>query len=434
MMTARTAALAWRDLLGKTRETFSAAGFGVFETLMAGWALSPGRRTITAMICAADPEGRRAHDAYHRFVRCGRWSMDALWCVLALRLVAAFCPSGVVPLDADDTLYKKTGRNINGAGIFRDAVASTRSRVVYALGLNLVVVTLRVAPPWGGCPIALPVGVRLHRKGGPTTIELAEQILRQLAEWLPERSFALCADGAYATLIGRGLPRTSVTSRMRRDAAIYTAAPPKTGKRGRPRTKGDRLPAPAALAANLADRNFARVEVDSRGRVVTGLVWSKRVLWYTVDKTRLVTLVIVRDPDGVCPDDFFVTDEDHAHSAHVASRYAGRWSIEICFREVKQCLGAEDPQSWKGEGPERAAALSLWLYSAIWTWHISVYGAARTWTPRPWYPKKATPSFIDALASLRRALWSERITSMSFEAPHQPKILDGILDVLASAA
>ena len=143
MMTARTAALAWRDLLSKTRETFSAAGFGVFETLMAGWALSPGRRTITAMICAADPEGRGAHDAYHRFVRCGRWSMDALWCVLALRLVAAFCPTGVVPLDADDTLYKKTGRNINGAGIFRDAVASTRSRVVYALGLNLVVVTLR---------------------------------------------------------------------------------------------------------------------------------------------------------------------------------------------------------------------------------------------------------------------------------------------------
>jgi hypothetical protein len=29
---------------------------------------APGRRTITAMICAADPEGKRAHDAYHRFV------------------------------------------------------------------------------------------------------------------------------------------------------------------------------------------------------------------------------------------------------------------------------------------------------------------------------------------------------------------------------
>jgi len=130
-----------------------------------------------------------------------------------------------------------------------------------------------------------------------------------------------------------------------------------------------------------------------------GRLWSRRVLWYSVDKTRLVTLVIVRDPDGACPDDFFVTDDDHASGADVASRYAGRWSIEICFREVKERLGAEDPQSWKGEGPERGAALSLWLYSAIWTWHISIFGAARTWTPRPWYAKKATPSFIDALAS-----------------------------------
>jgi len=151
------------------------------------------------------------------------------------------------------------------------------------------------------------------------------------------------------------------------------------------------------------DRPALRQVVGSSTMVAEGAtdgrLWSRRVLWYSVDKTRLVTLVIVRDPDGACPDDFFVTDDDHASGADVASRYAGRWSIEICFREVKERLGAEDPQSWKGEGPERGAALSLWLYSAIWTWHISIFGAARTWTSRPWYAKKATPSFIDALAS-----------------------------------
>lgn len=131
------------------------ASFSIFETLMAGWALAPCRRTITAMICAADSEGHRAHDAYHRFVRCGRWSMDALWRVLVVRLVETLCRQGVIPLDLDDTLFKKTGRRVEGAGIFRDAVRSTRSKVVYALGLNLVVVTLRVTPPWGGCPVAL---------------------------------------------------------------------------------------------------------------------------------------------------------------------------------------------------------------------------------------------------------------------------------------
>ena len=69
-----------------------------------------------------------------------------------------------------------------------------------------------------------------------------------------------------------------------------------------------------------------------------------------------------------------------------------RWlrMIEVTFREVKECLWGEGPQSWKGDGPERAAALSLWLYSAIWTWHITMFGTTAMCTPRPWYPKKAT--------------------------------------------
>jgi hypothetical protein len=78
-------------------------------------------------------------------------------------------------------------------------------------------------------------------------------------------------------------------------------------------------------------------------------------------------LVIVRDPNGFCPDDFFVIDDVEATNAEVVARYSGRWTIEMTFREVKQCLGGEDPQSWKHESPERATNFSLWLYSSIWT-------------------------------------------------------------------
>jgi hypothetical protein len=91
-----------------------------------------------------------APDAYHPFVRDGAWSMPRLWQALAVHAVARFAPTGVVALDCDDTLFHKAGRRVNGAGTFRDPVRSTRRRVVYALGLNLVVVTLRVTPPWGG--------------------------------------------------------------------------------------------------------------------------------------------------------------------------------------------------------------------------------------------------------------------------------------------
>jgi len=421
-------------LLGIARGAFSAPGLRVFQTLLTGWVLAPGRRTITAMICAGDPEQLRSHDTYHRFVRCGKWSLDTLWRCLVVSMVKALAPKGPVRILIDDTLFKKTGRQIEGTGIFRDAVRSTRAKVIYALGLNLVVATLRVDPPWGGCPIGLPVGVRLHPKGGPTTVELAVELCRQLASWLPERTLEICADGAYATLIGRKLPNATVTSRMRRDAALYEPAPPRTGQRGRPRERGARLETPEAMSMRLKDKDFAPIEYDCRGKVVYALVWSTRVLWYSVDKNRLVTLVIVRDPDAIMHDDFFVTDDAEATDAEIVARYTGRWAIEVTFREVKQCLGGEDPQSWKRQGPERAANLSLWLYSAIWMWHITTNGCQRTWTARPWYLNKKTPSFLDALAALRRSLWAERITPLSFSGRDHSKIVDGMLDVLANAA
>ena len=261
----------WEALVGSTSGCFSRPGFALFSTLMAGWVLAPGRRTITAIISVADPAGRRAHDAYHRFVRDGAWAMARLWRVLAVHAVARFAPEGVVALDCDDALFHKSGRRVDGAGVFRDAVRSTAGRVVYAVGLNLVVVSMRVRPPWGGCPIGIPLNARLHRKSDPTTtVAHAADMVRQLAGWLPGRSFHLCADGAYACLAGAGLARTHVTSRMRRDAALYEAAPPPTGRRGRPRTKGERLPTPPGLAAGARGRDWQRVSFDVRGQAAEG--------------------------------------------------------------------------------------------------------------------------------------------------------------------
>lgn len=94
---------------------------------------------FTWMIRVADAEGTRAHDAYHRFLRAGAWSLTALWRTLAGLIVARLPPNGPLVLDLDDTLFHKTGRKTAGAGFFRDPVRSTARTVVYARGLNLVV-------------------------------------------------------------------------------------------------------------------------------------------------------------------------------------------------------------------------------------------------------------------------------------------------------
>src|SRR5690625_4763043 len=120
---------------------FTRPSFAIFTDLMTGGVLTPGRRTITRIVGVIDPAECRAHDAYHRPLRDGVWDMNRLWSTLTVALVERLVAAGAeVCCDLDDTLHHKTGPRTAGAGIFRDAVRSTRNRDVHALGLNLVVI------------------------------------------------------------------------------------------------------------------------------------------------------------------------------------------------------------------------------------------------------------------------------------------------------
>ena len=428
-----TGAAAWAAFLAAFAPVFTAPSSEIFFRIAAAWVLCPGRRTVTRLYLLAEPARERAHDAYHRFFRDGAWDMDALWEMLARFLVARFYPEGNITIDLDDTLFHKSGRKVAGAAWWRDAVASTGHKVVHALGMNLVVLTLRVTPPWGGEPIGMPVLVRLHTKGGPGLMDIAEAMLRQFASWFPDRDIFLTADGFYAPLAGRRAARSHLRSRMRRDAALYLPPPPRRkGQRGRPRKRGARLPAPEQLARRT--KQWRLVDVDERGKIRGRLVAAYVVLWYKVCPNDPVLLVISRDPEGKEPDDFFFsTDVSRAPEAEV-SGYAGRWSIEDTFKNTKQYLGGQDPQLRADIGPQRAAAFSLWLYSAVWVWYLQVFGMKRSWNPLPWYTTKRAPSFLDALAALRGVLWRQRVFSISENTSLNAKILNTLINALAHAA
>jgi len=411
-----------------------ASSLALFSELMSAWVLTTARRTICQMVAIMDPATRSAHDAYHRLVRESAWSLNEAFVVLSRLVVRLVADERRLVLYLDDTLFHRNGPNVKGAGVWRDAVRSTKRHVVYARGLNIVVIGVRVNPPWGGMPLCLPVAIRLHEKDGPTMPELAREMMAELAAELPEANFVLCGDGAYATCAGMDLERTVVVSRMRRDAALFGPAPERTGRRGQPRKKGERLETPAELSGRLKRKGFDEVECEWRGRTVTKLVWTKDVLWYRVCSGAMVRLVIVRDPVGHEPDDYFFSTDTTMEPAEVVSIYAGRWGIEIVNRDVKQLVGGEEPQSWKGVGPKRAAGLSFWLYSAVWVWYLQVSGERPSFTVQPWYKDKATPSFTDAMAELRRTLWRERITSASDGASLGDETLKVLVEALAVAA
>ena len=115
------------------------------------------------------------------------------------------------------------------------------------------------------------------------------------------------------------------------------------------------------------------------------------------------------------------------------SRYGDRWGIEDTFRSAKQFLGIEQPQSWKGSGPEKVAAVGYAVYSLVWVWFIKI-GNFRVFPERPWYRTKATPSFPDALAGIRHQTWACRISKTVPDTPEFHKFSEIMLESLARAA
>lgn len=413
--------------------TFTRPSQQLFLTLVTGWIVCPTRHTITGLLSFADPDQRRSHDAYHRFFRAGSWCVTALFQAWAKVLVQGLCPAGPIWLLTDDTVHKKTGRKVDGAAWCRDAVRSTSQHVVPVWGLKVVPLCLRVIPPWGGEPLALPLAVRLYRKGGPSLLDLVEEMVKDLAGQFPARTFCLVADGFYAPLAGRNLPRTHVVSRLRHDAAIYELPPARRqGQRGRPAQRGKRLPTPAEMACRV--RSWKHVTTCERGRSRTRLVYCRRILWYAVDHHRLMLLVISRDPAGKEKDDFFITTDLDLAPPTVVSEFANRWPIEDTFRNVKQYLGAEQPQCWKGLGPQRAAVFPYLLYGLIWFWYIRHSHSPLALALTPWFRQKTTPSFADARAALRQELWQLRINQTVPPSPQLKKLTNLLVPALARAA
>ncbi|MGH8909401.1 MAG: hypothetical protein ACRD0K_23625 [Egibacteraceae bacterium] len=175
-----------------------------------------------------------------------------------LAAVATLCPDGVLALDLDDTLLAQDRTpHRRGGQLPRHGSAPPAAKWCTPTGWNLVVLTLRITPPWGGEPLGLPVNMRVNRKGGPTHNELAEAMIEQVARWLDDRTFRLGRDGAYASLAGRNLPRTHVFSTVtprrrpvRPGAAAHRQAWPAPQERrpaAHPRTA--RRPDHARLAA-----------------------------------------------------------------------------------------------------------------------------------------------------------------------------------------
>ena len=168
-----------------------------------------------------------------------------------------------------------------------------------------------------------------------------------------------------------------------------------------------------------ARQPWQMLKFDQFGFHATVGVKVQQALYYTAGKDRLLTIVLVRDVEGKRPDPMFYCTLLEWDARTILSTYAHRWAIEVTFENTKQWLGLEDPANRLPKALQRTAPMALFLHSLIVLWFEKYGYAWLSFPERPWYPRKAEPSFADRLTALRRLSWLEKLRVLvGKDSPH----------------
>ena len=411
-------------LLMVLRPCFTAPGFATFCGLAAGLCGQVRRRTVVGMLLGGCLQHAWPHDRAHYFFARARWELDQLGLAVAQLVVLLVVPPGAdLEVAVDDSVFRRAGRKVHGAGWQHDGSSPSLNKLSY--GNCFVTAGIVVKLPFCTRAVCLPVLARLHLPGkkkgeGPSKVDTAAALVSQLALAFPGRIIHVVADAAYHGPALRTLPgNVTWTCRIPRNAVLYDLAPPRTGRRGRPRTKGDRLGTADDIAATAS---WTTVTITAYGRQQVRHVTEATCLWYGSWHTRAVRLILSRDEHTASGYDLaLVTTDRTAAPGALVARYATRWAIEQAFADARNVLGAGEARNRVRRAVERTVPFALLVHTLVVLWYarhghdpadIDDRRAAQ-----PWYRTKTEPAFEDMLIKLRRVLIAARFSGSH---PAQP--------------
>jgi len=233
-------------------------------------------------------------------------------------------------------------------------------------------------------------------------------MLDVLLSWTDGRRVELTADSAYCnSTVMRGLSGSVILVGAMRPDAVLTAPPSQRLERGggKPGKRGQLLPKPQVLADD--ERHpWQSCEVETYGERRTVQYKSFCAQWYRACGERLLRIVIVQTDEGNLRFRVFFSTDSTLSVLQILERYAERWAIEVCFRDLKQLLGFADSSARKQKAVERVAPFVGFMHTLLVLWFASgAYQAPFAAPPvRPWYRHKEGLSFADILRAAQRVL------------------------------
>ena len=201
---------------------FTTPTFTTFVQIVTGWIFSQRRLFITEIIYSAghvgDGHWSRVSSLLQQPRRLGTRRLRVL--ILAKLVVSLLAPGATLLWAVDDTLCRRRGLTLHGAGMHHDPLISSRQKALVSWGHDWVVLCILVVHPfWAPTKVfALPVAARLYRnrqgltkgkkgrakakksKADPnhrTRPELAVELIKLAASWFPNDEIIVTGDSAY---------------------------------------------------------------------------------------------------------------------------------------------------------------------------------------------------------------------------------------------
>jgi SRSO17 transposase len=414
---------------------FTTPTFTTFVQIVTGWIFSQRHRFITEIIFSGGNVGDGHWSRFHRFFSHAAWDLDTFALRLAKLVVSILAPGATLLWAVDDTLCRRRGLTLYGAGMHHDPLISSRKKPLVSWGHDWVVLCILIVHPfWAPTKVfALPVAARLYRnrqgltkgkkgqakakrsKADPdhrTRPELAVELIKLAASWFPNDTLIVTGDSAYGgkSVLGQLPKNVHLISHVHPKGALYEPAPqpePNTKSKGRPRKKGTRLPGMSAWAED-PKQPWTELEFHQFGLHATLAVKTIQALYYKSGGDRLLTIVLVRDLKGGRPDQMFYCTRLDWDARQVLSTYACRWAIECTFENCKQLMGLGEQANRVPKAVERTAPMAFFLYSIVVVWFHQAGQRFVQFPFRPWYRRKHEPSFADMLTTLRRVSYDEK--------------------------
>jgi len=433
-------------MMAAFRDFFTAPVWDHVLVLVTGAVLTPGKRTVSAVLRIMGLGQAADFALYHHVLSQARWDSRAIARKLLTMILERFLPAGPVIIGIDDTIERRWGDKIAARGIYRDPVRSSHGHFVKASGLRWLAFMAMIPLPWATRRWALPFLTILapsqrsdDTKGRrhKTLTDWARQGILQVRRWMPNRLIVIVADSSFAVieLIAAVRRHVCFVTRLRLDANLFEPAPERRGGRGRPRKKGRKL---RKLTEVLTDKATVWTAITMaewyggkrcRLEYVTGTA-----IWYHGGLPPVpIRWVLVRDPTGTRkPQAFLCTDLD-ATPAAILGWFVHRWSMETTFQETREHLGIETQRQWSDLAIARSTPALFGLFSLVTLWAAEAKGAAAL-HPRSaaWYVKDE-PTFSDAIATVRRVLWTVPDFSISRLNPENVEISAALLQRLIEA-